>query len=419
MEGSFPLFKTIDALVNYYYPSIGSVINKIDSDTFAGTGTDGYHNTVYGSYLWINLNFESNLASVFPKVPYKRSGMRIVNDAVVLKQETDDQAEHTQLGGSRQGGKIADSVIPAINSIKYLPKIIQLPFGNTVIQQWMSEMSEDDVAGGMNSLRMFMAENFTYNMARAIGASVEDTDTGDDRLDDATGPVDLESIDRIISSKAEEAAVGGAGSHQFNPWKSENVDRDTDEKFDCIVRSATGGDINSGNARLSKKMIINTHAALRRASGGNPTAILANQEVIAQTQQLFEQNTRYVMGEKIVQFGVNGIQTAHGNAVGLTVASLYGMPLIESQHLNGTSKDANEIGRMYFIDTSTRGAVAEPRLALSVAIPPLYNELGMVNNTAGGVLTLGSFNNKGIFWGAMELIAHRFRGQGKIRDIGE
>ena len=125
------------------------------------------------------------------------------------------------------------------------------------------------------------------------------------------------------------------------------------------------------------------------------------------------------MGEKVVQFGINGIETARGQSVGLTVASLYGTPLIESQHLNGASNDNGEIGRMYFIDTSSRGSASEPRLSLSVAIPPLYNELGMVNNTAGGVLTLGSFNNKGIFWGAAELIAHRFRGHGKIRDIGE
>ena len=420
MQGAFPIFKTMDDMLNYYYPSLGQMLNKIDNDDFASTDSSGYHSTVFGPYLWMNVNLESNALSVFPKVPYKRSGMRIINDTVVLKQEADDMKQHTRYGGTIQGGKIADAVMPMIATIKYMPKIVQLPFGNTVIHQWMSEMSDDDVAGGMNSLRMFFAENYTYNMATTIGMATEDSFGADGADRSATeGPVDLEALDRIISSKAESDATTGTKENEYNPWKDATVDRDSTDKFDCSVASASGGAIDSGNDRLSRPLLINFNAKVRRAGGGEPTAILTNHEVVAQTQQLFEQHTRYAMGEKVVQFGINGIETARGQSVGLTVASLYGTPLIESQHLNGASNDNGEIGRMYFIDTSSRGSASEPRLSLSVAIPPLYNELGMVNNTAGGVLTLGSFNNKGIFWGAAELIAHRFRGHGKIRDIGE
>lgn len=420
MALSYPIFKNIDDLQNYYYPALGQMLNKIGSDEFAQTDTAGYFNNRYGGYLWINTNFEGNVFSLMPKIAYRRSGFRIVNSPVVLNQDTDDAAQHTKYGATVEGGKIAEAKIPAIHTVNYKPKVVQLPFGTSVVQEWLANNSEDDTAGSLESLRLFMGENFALNLALQIGKDASsEPRTGDYTGAGGTGPRDIETIDRIVSSDAEEDADGGTGDHWYNPWRNETVDRDSSTAFDSYVASATNGTIDSGNARLSKKIIINTLAKIKKAGGGVPTVAVANQEVVAQIQQLYEQNTRYAMGEKMVQFGVNGIETARGTGVGIVVASLYGIPLIESQHLNGGENDTSEIGRMYFLDTSARDSAGAPRMGVSIAIPPMYNEIGAVNGTAGGVLTLGEFANKGIYWSMMETIASRFVGHGKIRDIGE
>lgn len=408
---TIPTFKSIEDLQRFYYGG-GDLINKADS--FAETSSAGYFNNVYGGYLWLNLNFEGNLPSILPKISYTRSGYRIVTDPVSVPAKAGEITPH---GGTAEGGPIADAVIPAIHTIKFKPKVTQIAFGTTVVQEWLAGNSDDDVAGSLEQLRLFIAQNYAFLLAQKVSADAESEALNTDRLQAST--LDVESVDRIVSSRAEEAAVGGSGSHNYNPWRDGVVDRDTTNKFDCVVESATGGAINSGNSRLAKKTLINTKAKINRSGGGDATVIVTNQEVMAQIQQLYEQNTKYAMGEKIVSYTVNGVSTAEGIGVGLVVPSLYGTPVIVSQHLNGNPTDTKEIGRMYYLDTSAKGSEGVPRIGMQVAVPPLYNEIGAVNGQSGGVMVLGRFANKALFWSMSEILAVRYRGHGKIRDIGE
>ena len=364
-------FRTIDDLHDCYCPALDGILNKIGTNEFGTASSAGYYNRKYGGYVWRTINFGGDILSVIPKVPR----------------------------------------IPKIK-----PKILQFAFGHTMIQEWLAQSSTGDGVNDMEGLRLFAAENFSMRLNQQASLDVQGNVGAGDRFI-ADEPQNMETIDRIVSSKAEADACSGNGSHWYNPWENSKVDRDSSTKFDSVVKSATGGAIDSGNSRLSKCVIVDTLTEMRKTGGGQPTVCITNWSTAIQVQNLFEQSAQHAMCERLVQFSINGIETAKGNAVGLVVPTLYDIPLITSQWINGDETDVGEKGRMYFLNT-TRDVTNGPGLGLSISVPPQYNEIGGVNDAAGGSLVHGEFLNKGIFYSMMELGATRFVGMGKIRDIG-
>jgi hypothetical protein len=94
------------------------------------------------------------LSVILPKVPWDKSGWRVItNKAPDLAVVTGIDA----LGGTVEGGNIADTVKPTLKEIDVKPKTVQLPFSASEVMEWLSTHSKDDIWGGLGSLRLFMA----------------------------------------------------------------------------------------------------------------------------------------------------------------------------------------------------------------------------------------------------------------------
>jgi len=398
--------KTIDELEALYYGHNRNLLRKADAPVT--TSTAGTFNAIFGAYAWAQLNLEANAFGILPKYPWDKSGWRVITAKPVLNTTN----LNTALGGTAEGGAIAETIKPTIQELDVRPKTAQLPFSASEVMEWLATHSKDDIWGGLGSLRLYMAVQHKEFLNRMLLADVE----GNVSSGAFTGTNDFESLDRIISSNAEETALGGSGSGEYNPWAANaTVNRDTESVFDSTVESASG--TIGTNGVLTDDTLRSFLRKIRIAAGKDPNVFLGSHEVYSEIQGLYMPSVRIPnpYGESLVQVDVNGIQTFRGTGVGIHVDSIYGIPFIPTKDAPSDSGDASEVGRLFALDTSDAEGYGYPRLGIQIAIPTEYYEA--TRRTPAYPFVNNAFVEKGVFRTMGETVCRHFKSQGKIRDI--
>ena len=402
-----PKIQTIDELEALYYGYNRNLIRKADAPIT--TSTAGTFNAVFGAYAWAQLNLEANAFGILPKVPWDKSGWRVITDKAVLNTTN----SNTVLGGTAEGGLIAETTKPQLKEIDVKPKTVQLPFSASEVMEWLATHSKDDIWGGLGSLRLFMAVQHKEFINKMLLA---DHDTGAAAGGVFAGTLDFETLDRIISSHAEETATGGSGSKHCNPWAaSADINRDGTAmpEFDCTVESA-GGAIGTQGV-LTDDTLRTFLRKIRIAAGKDPNVFLGSHEVYSEIQGLYMPSVRVAnpYGESLVQIDVNGIQTFKGTGVGIHVDSIYGVPFIPTK--DAPQYASGEVGRLFALDTSDAEGYGYPRIGIQVAIPTEYYEA--TRRTPAYPFVNNAFVEKGVYRTMGETVCRHFKSQGKIRDI--
>ena len=399
--------KTIDELEALYYGYNRNLLRKADAPIT--TSTAGVFNAIYGAYAWAQLNLEANAFGILPKYPWDKSGWRVITAKPVLN----TASGNTVLGGTSEGGTIAETIKPTLQELDVRPKTAQLPFSASEVMEWLATHSKDDIWGGLGSLRLYMAVQHKEFLNRQLLADVEDqADTGGA----FAGTKDFESLDRIVSSGAEEAALGGSGSGYYDPWAANaTVDRDSGTTFDCTVESASG--TIGTNGVLTDDTLRAFLRKIRIAAGKDPNVFLGSHEIYSEIQGLYMPSVRIPnpYGEALVQIDVNGIQSFKGTGVGIHVDSIYGIPFIPSKDAPSDTNDSSEVGRLFAFDTSDAEGYGYPRIGIQIAIPTEYYEA--TRRSPGYPFVNNAFVEKGVFRTMGETVCRHFKSQGKIRDI--
>jgi len=399
--------KTIDELEALYYGYNRNLLRKADAPIT--TSTAGVFNAIYGAYAWAQLNLEANAFGILPKYPWDKSGWRVITAKPVLN----TASGNTVLGGTSEGGTIAETIKPTLQELDVRPKTAQLPFSASEVMEWLATHSRDDIWGGLGSLRLYMAVQHKEFLNRQLLADVEDqADTGGA----FAGTKDFESLDRIVSSGAEEAALGGSGSGYYDPWAANaTVDRDSGTTFDCTVESASG--TIGTNGVLTDDTLRAFLRKIRIAAGKDPNVFLGSHEIYSEIQGLYMPSVRIPnpYGEALVQIDVNGIQSFKGTGVGIHVDSIYGIPFIPSKDAPSDTNDSSEVGRLFAFDTSDAEGYGYPRIGIQIAIPTEYYEA--TRRSPGYPFVNNAFVEKGVFRTMGETVCRHFKSQGKIRDI--
>ena len=399
--------RTIDELEAQYYGYNRNLLRKADAPVT--TSTAGTFNAIFGAYAWAQLNLEANAFGILPKYPWDKSGWRVITSKAVLNTTN----SNTVLGGTAEGGLIAETTKPVLQEIDVRPKTAQLPFSATEVMEWLATHSKDDIWGGLGSLRLYMAVQHKEFLNRMLLADVEGTITGSGTN---AGTTDFESLDRIVSSSAEEDALGASTTGSYDPWAANaTIDRDSGTDFDSTVESASG--TIGTNGVLTDDTLRTFLRKIRIAAGKDPNVFLGSHEVYSEIQGLYMPSVRIPnpYGESLVQIDVNGIQTFKGTGVGIHVDSIYGIPFIPSKDAPSDSGDASEIGRLFALDTSDAEGYGYPRIGIQIAIPTEYYEA--TRRSAGYPFINNAFVEKGVFRTMGETVCRHFKSQGKIRDI--
>ena len=400
--------RTIDELEAQYYGHNRNLLRKADAPST--TSTAGMFNAIFGAYAWAQLNLEANAFGILPKYPWDKSGWRVITAKPTLNTTN----ANTTLGGTSEGGLIAETIKPTVAELDVKPKTAQLPFSASEVMEWLSTHSKDDIWGGLGSLRLYMAVQHKELINQALLNDVA-TDAAAASANFA-GTNDFESLDRIISSDAEEDSQGGTYTDYYDPWKATTsaIDRDSGTTYDATVESASG---TLGTDGVLTDDVIRTHLRkIRIAAGKDPNVFLGSHEVYSEIQGLYLPQVRVAnpYGEKIVQVDVNGIKTFDGTGVGIHVNSLYGIPFVPTKDAPTTG--GTEVGRLFALDTSDAEGFGYPRLGIQVAIPTEYYEA--TRRTPGyPFINSNTLVEKALFRTMGETVCRHFKSQGKIRDI--
>lgn len=349
--------------------------------------TTGVYNTIYGQTVWTMLNQQANTLGLLPKEVWKRSGWRVITA----------KAGSAADGGVSEAAAVPDSIKPTFaevtNSVKTIAHVLEV----SEVQQFYATV--DDAVGQMEFMRQYFGNKHAQSMDEMLHYDVEAE--AFEASGDYSGTDDFESLDRAIASDGEEDQFGGSHDGYYDIF---SLDRDSGTTYDSYV------DHNSGTDRtLTDTMLVTAITELKEA-GANTTAIVTGYDTYREIIGLYDAQVRYkVVGQTKQQFGVNGIQTAEGQEVGMDVAAVHGIPLIQDHN---TTQDT--LSRIYLLDTSDAEGFGEARLSLSIAKPTQYFEDGI---STGSPFAVDKFSDKGLYRTMGEIKCPRLDCQGKIRDL--
>ena len=351
-------------------------IAKAVGEVSTAVGTAVY-NQVYGALVWTQLNQEANAFGMLPKTTWVRSGWRVKKAFATSEDNI----------GIAETGTLPEAVRPEIDIVRASPKVETVTFEVSDVVEALATMSVDDIWGSVNQVRAEMGVEFAkYLNRQLLKKNTEAEGAG----------YKLESIDRIVGSYDEKVNCAGTGTVNIY-----NLDRDSGASWaDAVVLH------NSGTNRELTDALIRELLMETKAKGANTNVLLTGYDTYAKIQGIYTTFIRYMpMSEAQVQFGLNGIQTVTGSDVGIKVAALYGIPLIQSVDC---AKDG--IARIYALDTTDTEGYGLPRLALSVVRPVEYFE-------TREFLLLNKYVIKGAYRFIGETVARGIAYQGKLRDI--
>lgn len=352
------------------------------------SSTTGYRNPIYGALLWRQLNTEANVFGAIPKTSWPRSGWRVKTDWAI--------SSASNLGIA-ETDNIPNPVYPPVATVKATPKVLAADFEISEVMEAIAEVSQDDIWGAVDQLRTDLGAEFVKMINRQILSKAIGSD---DASSTASPGNNLTELDRIVSS-IDEATAYTVTASKVNIY---DIDRSSASWANAVVKySTTGQD-------LTDDLIRQTLAEARQ-KGANTNVIITGYDTYAKIQGLYMNFVRYVpLAETKVQFGINGIETATGMDLGINVAALYGIPLIQA--VDTPNDGTGKLSRIYMLDTTDPEGYGIPRLSISVLRPVEYFE-------TRDYALLQKFAVRGVYRFAGEVTARFLPGQAKIRDLNE
>lgn len=381
----------------------GSKMVRKDADVspaaYAYTTAPDWVQPIFGRKVWSMLNYDKNVAAILPKERWIKSGYRMAT----AKSAVGTHAAAELAGGVARTGALPATIGPTIVVNAVQPKQIMHTWGVMEINAYLSSI-DDSVA-----IAPFVREELGLSHAGVINTMLVQSAhvLAEQAGGDWTGTDAVESLDRIISSGAEEGALTSSDNHHFDPWVKYTVltiDRDSGTTYDAIVKQP--GTIGI-EADLTLSSVETTWRSVIEA-GGKTDVILTGADFIQALSEILEPERRFIGEAKVVPNygGVRGL--APGVEAGFSVATLHGIPMIPSISVRCTdATHGDTISHAFFLDTGY--------LRLKVAIPTKYMESG--SNYTGYMANDHSLRIEGGYLTTMELLCYRFNTQAKLSYI--
>lgn len=408
MPQNYKGFRTIDELINWTFNKSPEQVMK-DAGGMS-TGDLGAYNPVFGAMVWANFNLEANFWSIMPKFVWDFSGWRIFTSKgnSLVDAGTNN---NTNLGGTVQGGLLAAPVKPLVEAVTTIPKTLQYPFQVSELDEYLIENSRDDLWGSLAQQRLYAADQVKEMWNQMLTKRVKTLTQAQSDL----RRLDIESIDCVVSSKAEWTAASTAVNDLYNPWKdTASIDRKNYTKYDSTVVSPSG-DLTTDDV-ITDHVIQDVLQQLRTAGGKEPTLMVGGQDTYTEVQSAYSNALRIINPTDIrreFNVTVNGIDTFTGAGVGLHISTIYGLPFIPTKD---APKASGDVGDLFILNTSAdKNSPMKPMLGLQVLKPIVYYEAS--KRIQGYPFINGSFNDKALYEAMLELTCRNFAAQGKVINI--
>jgi len=322
---------------------------------------------IMGKISWYLINYNNPAFGAIRKVPWVKSGERIV---------TAEPGTAACQGVSEQG-TLPDAQKPTFAYHATQFKQVVTRFQMSRKMRRSAELGDDSL--NFEDLRNWAIQHNALEINKMILEKAEPVST----TTAYAGKDGFEALDRIISCDGEEDDLGGAGANYFDPWTKYEAaaggavwDRDAGTTYDSVSYHADGT-ISTGNpnyavdAPLSvstiDKLIDSTQDA-----GADPRFqfFLTSRGTARKWAQLVSPKQRFDNYES-VEFTVNGIQTVAGRKAGFKLAMYDDIPIVVDRNV-----PADGSGKIFLIDSrSLYFKVATPTFLMSPAEAESYQTL--------------------------------------------
>jgi len=363
------VFKTMEAMMAYYYPGRSLLRKAVEVSEAAGSGT--HWEPIYGKKVWSWLNLEANIFAMLPKEPWVKTGWRVLTTAA-----------HTSGGGvdeSTTGGSVPTPLTLTFEQVSQKPKRMAHTFDIGELADFLGGI--DDAVDLLPFYREEIGKEHAFCINLALGQDV-----------DTPASYNFESIDRVVSSNEEGANLCTAAT---DPDMYGSTARSTGTTWDAYVNE------NDDTDRDLTLTLIDTTYQNVLDNGGIPKVILTRTNALMRWQQLLEAERRFMDSARVVPTfgGVRGPMP--GVEAGFMVATYFGIPILPSQHV----QNRDTIGSITFLDTDF--------VKLAIAKPTTYSESGR----GAGFIYRGLYAIEGMYDTLAELRAYRFNAHGKLVDL--
>lgn len=375
----------MEELMGVVYPSLAKtkLIRKGSGEVT--TGDTAFFNDIYGKKVWSFLNLEANIFAIIGKEPWTQSGWRVQTGAA----HTLPSDGTIPAGGVAESDTLPTTYEPTIVELSTKPRTIIHGFNTSELAEFLS--SVDDSVDILPYLREEFGKEHTRLINGMLGRRAEHRS-----VDSTTSDLNFESIDVIVSNKAEVDGNSDLTAAEAAPWQSGTVVR-TGTTYDATVNE------NDNSTRdLTLPLIDSTFKDVIVTSGEWPNVVLTHADSLFRWEQLLEAERRYIDTARVVPTfgGVKGV--APGVEAGFMVATYHGLPIIASID---TPTASGEIGNIYFLNTNY--------LKLRMAKPTRYYE----TDPGVGMVYLDDLAVEGYYETMGQLIATRFNCHGKLVDL--
>jgi len=374
--------RMIDRLINY-----AVAYTKAEDPIY--TGTEGVWQPLYGTAVFRMPYLEINAWAALSKVPWAYGGVR------VLTADPEKKVE-----GTAEMGYWPDTVKPEFATYQTDSKWMATRWD--VFEKARQHAMRNEGIDLDADLRREMGEIHIAGLDEHLlkDASTEAAAASADRT--ASDMLNLESIDRIISSCSEEDAFGGDYHHWFDPYGT-TIDRDTGTTYDSQVLHNSGDDRPLTTTLLDQLIRQCEDEGVKKEH----SFLLTGRDTRDKIADLHSAQLIYVPGltdrERrtlvYVSTDFEGVRV-EGIETGFTVSSYNGYPVIVDQNV---PKDT--ISRIYLIDNRC--------LRFKAALPTKYMN-------ASGPEWWVKFRqnvNKHMYLTVGEVECVNFKPLGKLRDL--
>ena len=374
---------------------------QMKADSPYATTVSELNNTVYGLYIWEMLNYDIVPTNVIPSAVYRKSGFRTkIARAVINTVNGNDK-----YGGMSELGKFPELTRGTYADISVDPKIMGMAYGETLKQELLAQ-TEDDTWGGLNNIKMDIADDYKEKFAERIMEDRETIAGGASADFDYNSEKSITTLDQTTSSDAEEDALGGTENGHWDAYGQ--YDRDSSTTYDStVITCNTSKTIGGDNGVLDKTHFTELEEKIREKSGKNPSFYLMPYNVASEVHHLYAADNVYTTDATITT-GAEGLNST-GYGVQIQTAAINNIPIVTTRYSTKRAADTEQLGHIYALQTSGVGAEGY-YCELSTLLPTTDTA------TMWGMIHQDTISRAG-FITILEYINRFPQACGKIRDI--
>lgn len=293
----------------------------------------GLVNPIFGRFTWPQVTINSNSYLALPK------SQRSSASPFGWRAKT---AFASSGKGGQSEGTIPAAVTGSYTEVSPSAKEHSTQMRVSGLMQALRSI-QDNAMSSVEELRVDIAIEHAREIERALQTDV-DTLAGNN----------IESIDRATASSANQAAIGWTAGHE----DIFGISRSANTWFNAIQDA-------SATARALTTTLVDGIFRQSISRGGHPTFWLTGYDTWESLADLYQGRGRFEMG--VENLKTNGKQedaeALEGLAVTTFIGRLHGRVIVGSDLVTA---DANELSRLYLLDTSNPEGADKPRFGIDI-----------------------------------------------------